>query len=150
MTHGDTVLYQKDFATGAADWKLGAGDWKVQDGALRQTSEATDLRATVGDPAWTDYTYSLKARKIAGAEGFLILFHAQDPDNYIWWNIGGWGNTRHQLQRTTEGTAEDFGNGVHGKIEKGRWYDIKIELYAGHVKAYLDGKLVNEANYKRS
>ena len=31
--------------------------------------------AIVGDPTWTDFTYTLKARKLSGDEGFLVLFH---------------------------------------------------------------------------
>jgi hypothetical protein len=34
---------------------------------------------------------------------------------------------------------------VVGKIETNRWYDIKIEVQGPTVKAYLDGKLVQQA-----
>jgi len=35
--------------------------------------------------------------------------------------------------------------GVVGKIETNRWYDIRIEVQGPSVKAYLDGKLVQQA-----
>ena len=57
-----------------------------------------NVRAFAGDKNWTDYTYTLKARKLGGAEGFLILFHVKDEEAKAWWNIGGWGNTRHALE----------------------------------------------------
>src|SRR5205823_461673 len=78
VTQGDKVLYKQDFAGGLGDWKPGQGDWKAQDGVLRQSSRSVDCRSVGGDVDWTDYTYRLKARKISGQEGFLILFHVQD------------------------------------------------------------------------
>ena len=34
---------------------------------------------------------------------------------------------------------------VEGRIETGRWYDIKVENIAGRVRCWLDGKLVHDA-----
>ena len=63
------VLLASDFSKNANGWKLlGDGaDWQVQDGALRQGAEKEFIRALAGDKAWTDYTVTLKARKISGA-----------------------------------------------------------------------------------
>ena len=33
---------------------------------------------------------------------------------------------------------------IPGSIEADRWYDIKVEVKGGTVKAYLDGKLIQE------
>jgi alpha-L-arabinofuranosidase len=145
VTQGDHVLYQKDFATGAADWQFGNGDWKAQDGVLRQAGNNTDCRAIAGDPKWSDYTYSLKARKLGGAEGFLILFHVEDTDDYIWWNIGGWGNTRTAMERATAGAKREIGRVSGATIETGRWYDIRIEVQGRSVRCYLDDKLITQA-----
>ena len=145
VTHGDTVLYKKDFAQGDADWHVGQGDWKTQDGALQQSGGQTDDRATVGDPAWSDYTYTLQARKTGGAEGFLILFHVQDNDNFVWWNVGGWGNSRTGLERARFGSKNELGQSAPVTVETGRWYDIKIEVHGTDIKCSLDGKLVTEA-----
>ncbi len=75
-----------------------SGHWAVEDGALRQTDGRTDCRCLAGDASWGDYTYSLKARKLGGAEGFLVIFHVKDQGNWAWWNLGGWGNSRHALE----------------------------------------------------
>ena len=98
VTQGGRTLYTKDFTSGDADWTLGAGQWQAQDGVLRQSGTGTDCRATAGDAGWGDYTYTLKARKIGGNEGFLILFHALDDQHLFQWNVGGWGDTRTNLQ----------------------------------------------------
>ena len=34
---------------------------------LRQNGNADNVRAIAGDKSWTDYTYTLKARKLGGA-----------------------------------------------------------------------------------
>ena len=147
VTQGDKVLLESSLATDAAGWKPAGGEWKVQDGAYRQMKLEPDERSVAGDPAWTDYTLSLKARKIGGAEGFLILFHAADHDNFAWWNLGGWGNARHAIEVATGGSKSIMGNAVGGKIETGRWYDIRIECKGRAVKCFLDGKRVHDATY---
>jgi alpha-L-arabinofuranosidase len=146
VTQGEKTLLASDFAKDSAGWKPGSGDWKVQDGALRQSAGGDDRRITTGDPAWSDYTYSLKARKLGGAEGFLIMFHVQNHDHWVWWNLGGWGNSRHALERC-EGGKSILGNEVRGRIETGRWYDIRIELKGQEIRCYLDGKLLHDVEY---
>lgn len=122
-------------------WKLlGEGDWKARDGVLTQSAKAENVRAVFGDKQWTDYTLSLKARKLGGEEGFLILFRNQRDGDKAWWNIGGWGNKRHGLEM---GGLED--QQVDGHIETGRWYDLRVELKGGSVKCFLDGKLIHDA-----
>jgi alpha-L-arabinofuranosidase len=145
VTRGDDVLFQSDFANGTHGWRARGGAWTVQDGALTQTNFATNCRTTSGDNDWTDYTYSLKARKLSGSEGFLILFHARGRNDVVWWNLGGWGNTRSALERIADGAKEEFGTSSNVTIEPNRWYDIRIELKGPDIKCYLDGKLITEA-----
>ena len=133
------VLFTSDFSTNSDGWKfLGGGDWKVQDGALRQTAEKEFIRAVAGDRSWTDYTLELKARKLGGHEGFLVLFHIDNDQDRVWWNIGGWNDTQNavELDETMDAKA--------GHIETGRWYDIKIEVRGISIKCWLDGKLIHE------
>ncbi len=139
VTRGNETLFACDFADGTKGWKMLGGDWKAQDGALRQNGRAENIRAVAGDKQWTDYTYSLKARKLSGAEGFLILFRVQDERAKSWWNIGGWGNQRHAIEM-----GGIVGNEVEGRIETGRWYDIRIELKGNNIKCYLDNRLIHD------
>src|SRR5262249_32884730 len=99
------------------------GDWRISGGEASQQSRAQDCRAVGGDPSWGDVTFSCKARKISGVEGFLILFRAKDRDNFFWWNIGGWGNSRHNIEHAVDGGKSLVATDVPGRIEIGRWYD---------------------------
>jgi alpha-L-arabinofuranosidase len=139
VTKGGQTLFACDFADGTKGWRLLGGDWRVQDGALRQNSSAENVRAIAGDRSWMDCTYTLKARKLGGAEGFLILFNVQNDNRKSWWNLGGWGNQRHAIEM-----GGIIGNEVPGSIEIGRWYDIRIETAGRNIKCYLDGNLIHD------
>jgi alpha-L-arabinofuranosidase len=113
----------------------------VDDGALRQNADGTFIRALAGDRNWTNYTYTIKARKLGGAEGFLILFRINGKEDRTWWNIGGWVNTQN---------AVEIGSTLDPKpahIETGRWYDIRVEVKDKNVKCYLDGQLIHDVSY---
>jgi alpha-L-arabinofuranosidase len=140
---GETLLVA-DFGQGAAGWRTVRGAWQATEGGYRQTELAQDCRAVAGDPAWTDYTITLQARKLGGAEGFLILFRVRDDDNWYWWNIGGWGNMRHAVERSIGGSKLLACPQVHGSVETGRWYDIRIEVQGARIRCYLDGQLIHD------
>ncbi len=132
------VLYSSDFSHGTEGWRKNSGDWSVVDSAYRQNDDATGL-STIGDSTWTDYTITLKARKLHGAEGFLVAFARKGQDQY-WWNIGGWGNHEHAI----EFNQNSVGEHVPGSVELNRWYDIKVELNGRRIRCYLDGKLIHD------
>jgi alpha-L-arabinofuranosidase len=143
VTSGDETLFACDFANGTGGWKLRGGNWAAEDGILRQKALAENVRAFAGDKAWNNYIYSLKARKLGGAEGFLISFLVQDENAKAWWNLGGWGNTRHGIEMDGIG-----GHDVPGTIETGRWYDIRVEVKDATVRCFLDGKLIHDVKWQ--
>jgi alpha-L-arabinofuranosidase len=137
------VLLASDFSQDAKGWEqLGEGQWSVQDGAFRQTAEKEFVRAIAGDRNWTNYTLTLKARKLGGQEGFLILFHISDKEDRMWWNIGGWRNTQNAIE--SSGTLD----GKPGEIKTGEWYDIRVQVQDRKVKCYLNGQLVHDVVYE--
>jgi alpha-L-arabinofuranosidase len=145
VTNGTNVLYQTDFANGASDWTPDGGTWSTAGGVLQQSSNSIDCRDTVGSTAWTDYTYTLQAMKTGGSEGFLIMFHVRDHNNFLWWNIGGWSNTRTTIERAYNGSKSELGQSAPVTVQTGQWYDIRIEVSGTSIKCYLDGVLVNQA-----
>ncbi|PWU18191.1 MAG: alpha-L-arabinofuranosidase [Verrucomicrobia bacterium] len=132
------VLFASDFGT-TNGWKfLGSGNWALTNGALRQTAEKEFVRAIAGDSHWTDYTLELRARKLGGREGFLILFGIQNDEDRNWWNIGGWDNTAHAIE-----FGEQRGRRA-SHVESIRWYDIRVQVHGAAVKCWLDGKLIHD------
>jgi alpha-L-arabinofuranosidase len=117
----------------------------VKDGALQQTNNERETWITIGDENWTDYTMKLKARKLSGDEGFLILFHGRDPQNYLWFNIGGWGNSRTAIEHASDGEKSNVGEDSDFTVQDNKWYDIKIELSGREIKCYIDDKPIIQA-----
>lgn len=132
------VLASSDFADGTDGWEAERGRWNVDGGSYHQTRRGYGL-SYFGNPEWSNYTLTLKARKLSGGEGFLIVFGRQGADKY-WWNLGGWGNTQHAIEMN----QNVVGRPVRGTIEANRWYDIKIQLSGNHIRCYLDGKLIHD------
>jgi len=139
------VLLQADFSKNVDNWrKTGRGEWSVHDGVLRQSAITPGVTAFVGDTTWTDYTITLKARKIEGENGFQIYFHNRNNRQRIRWDLGGYTNSVHMM---------DIGlitESMNANIETGKWYDIKLEIHGNSVKGYLDGKLVQEVSDERT
>jgi len=150
VTQGDKKLFPWDAAAGMKGWRVFGGTWGVEDGALRQTGPGNDRRALAGDPAWRDYTLTLKARKLGGAEGFLVLFHVQDDNNWLWWNVGGWGNSQHAIEQCADGGKSTLGRSVRGAVETGRWYELRIELKGASIRCFLDGKQIHDVRDSRT
>jgi alpha-L-arabinofuranosidase len=138
------VLYESDFSKDAEGWQPEGGGrrrrstWQVQDGVYRQDREGYGL-SYFGDDSWSNYTLSLRARKLSGNEGFLIVFGRNGGERY-WWNLGGWGNSQHAIELN----QVPVGRPVRGRIESDRWYDVKVELARNRIRCFLDGELIHD------
>ena len=109
---GEVIYESRD---GFDEWKECKGEWTQEGGIITQLSQEENIFAYL--PAnYQEYTLTLKARKRSGNEGFLILANVVDERNYIWCNIGGWGNVRHGLEMVTDGAKTGFGTGTNGKF----------------------------------
>jgi alpha-L-arabinofuranosidase len=144
VTRDGTTLFQSDFSKDLGGWKRVSGTWQVENGMVRQTSNEADSSIVIGDPAWSDYTLELKARKLSGPEGFMISFGLSTERTKGRWNLGGLANTGYGLE--FDGLSNER---VPGTIETGRWYDIRIELKGPTVKCWLDGKLIHDVVRKK-
>jgi alpha-L-arabinofuranosidase len=136
------VLYASDFAKSTDGWKPHFGRWEVVDGAWRE-SEAGERKIALYEGARFDaYTLTLKARKVSGAEGFILQFGAADRDNYHQLNLGGWGNRAHAFERIQGGQQQVVSPETPGRIDPGRWYEIRLVVRPDGAEAFLDGKPV--------
>lgn len=138
------ILFEENFQNGNSNWTALGGDFSLKDGVYAETAEI--------DPAWSicntpvlseNYTITVKARKISGAEGFVISFAFTDARNYCWLNIGGWGNSQNAVEMCVNGGRSALVS-KGGRIESNRWYVIKIEVKGTSVKCYLDEALLFE------
>jgi alpha-L-arabinofuranosidase len=132
-------IFSSDFTQGMKGWKPFKGQWTVTEGVLRQTGKEDAFELVqIADSHWGDGVFEMQARKLGGVDGFQIQFQAEEEGQQRVWNVGGWGNVRIGLQGIF---AEPK---VPGKVETGRWYNIRIELAGARIRCYLDGKLIQE------
>lgn len=154
------VLGEQTFDTNTftAEWKnIADGKFKVNDGKLRQTNTTTTSTTTgtvayYGNKSWNNYTYTVEATKLSGAEGFLIPFVVQDKNEHYFWNIGGWNNTVSCLQQVTGGIKSDqvAGTVKNCFIETGKTYTLKIVVTDANVKCYIDNNLYVDYTFSTS
>jgi alpha-L-arabinofuranosidase len=148
VTSNGVTLYQSDFVnSGTNGWRVYYGTWGVSSGVYQQTAITTDCRSTTGGTNWGNYTITLRARKVSGSEGFLILFNWLNDTNWTWWNIGGWNNTQTAVEQMVNGTKSTIGQSVSSSVQTGQWYDIRIVLNGTRIQCYLNNALVQEAAY---
>lgn len=138
------VLFSDDFSDGAQRWTPGsAGQWRVQDGAYVQDAIVEDARSTAGSADWSDYTLEVTARKLGGAEGFLVMFGVRNTGDFYWWNLGGWNNTQSAVEKAVNGAKSTISSS-NITIETGRDYHIKIQVSGRKITLWLDGKKIDE------
>ncbi len=119
-------------------------EWSFGSNALFQTDERVQGGNIICDAQLGDtYAIELQAVKTGGGEGFLVIFGYADDQNYLWWNLGGWGNSQHAVEQTVNGTRHTLA-AAPGHLEEGREYNVRIEVDGVHVRCLLDGQLVHE------
>lgn len=139
---GETLI-SDDFSANQG-WTNINGTWVISNGYKRQNSTANDCRS-INDTRFqaSKYTYTLRARKVSGNEGFLILFNYKDANNYVWWNLGGWGNTQHGIEICQDGVKTTITT-APGTILASKWYDLRIEVDGQQVKCYINNELIHD------
>ncbi len=129
-----------------SDWTSTSGEFELSDDGIAQLDPRAEAALCRGGEIFSGdtVTYTLRARKTGGEEGFLIQFGIKDGQSDYWWNIGGWGNSRHALQRGSGRNRSEVTPHTPGRIETGQWYDIKVVMTPGNIKCYLNGDLVHD------
>jgi alpha-L-arabinofuranosidase len=138
-----TWLTSADFKEIEVDGKpIDVSTWKPQRGSWTRTAGTYSQRTRTDGDLWSyfggdyhDMTLTLKARKVEGREGFVVSV-GNAEGRRVQVNFGGWGNEYHAIE------AQGVVRQVPGKIETGRWYDVRVVTRGRNVKAYLDNTLV--------
>jgi len=138
------------------------GTWEFKDGEYQQLLGEPNCMSVVADDywdeSWNEYTYELRGNKISGAEGFLIMFRCrgqlqargkalrdhparmatQTPALEYWWNLGGWGNSRSQV----ESWGGKAGANSNHTVDTDKWHEIKIVNTPTNYTLFMDGEKV--------
>ncbi|GAB2874147.1 alpha-L-arabinofuranosidase C-terminal domain-containing protein [Streptomyces mayteni] len=127
-------------------WHAESGTWVTDGrGGVRQTMSGAQAGLLLADAVeGSGYAFSVRARKTAGDEGFVLGFTGASPDHRYRWKLGGWLNQSTWLVRVDDGVEDDLGDRVAEPVETGRWYDLRIEVAGRHIRCYRDGELVHE------
>ena len=141
LTDGDGATLFSSEGARASGYANPRGEWSVGQGVVRSNSLDTDRTLDVKEAMAPtgDYTLSLRARKLEGKEGFIVVVDKRDGGQ-LRWNVGGWGNTLTGFERN----GAIVGERVPFTVEPLRWYDVRIERRGDVVRGYLDGRLVQE------
>jgi len=128
------------------------GQWRVDnEGQLVQSdTRAGGARVLFGDPSWTDYEFSLKAKKTAGSEGFLVIVRASGPTHFYWANIGGWSNCEHGLEKANGGRQNPIAPKVSGSARTGQWYEVRVRVSGTCCQVWLDDKRIADYTDRRA
>jgi hypothetical protein len=113
-----------------ADWDKRGLWYAISDFVMANPWQASLVRK---DIVFRDYVYRVKAKKLVGSDGWVVLFSA-DGRFYVW-VLGGWHNTRCELAGHDE-TRTNY------SIEANRWYDLTVEVLPDYVKGYVNGDKV--------
>lgn len=135
--------------TASSDWSTSQGSWSISNGTFKQTNASqTDVRCWLKNAYdLTNLDMTVHATKQSGSEGFLIIFNYIDENNYAWLNLGGWSNSKHAVEQCQNGFKSVLGEKA-GSLTSGKDYTIRIQKEGQHVRCYLDGEVIIEANLR--
>ena len=145
--NGRSVKYTNDFSSDdLSGWTKTGGTWAVRNGELCQTSTSMHGNLFTLDSValGANYTIELDATKVSGGEGFLIACNVQGTQDYLWWNIGGFGNSRNLVEQCIGNFKAAVGDAVDGTLSSGKQYHVKMVVTGDNLKCYLDGNLVHD------
>jgi alpha-L-arabinofuranosidase len=126
-----------------ADWNARAGQFSMQNGRYVQTDTSQQPAISFSEQKFDGdtVTYTVRAHKTDGAEGFMLVFGAEDEDSYYWFNVGGWGNEQHGIERTDNGSKSILAQ-RRGSVRTDTWYTAKVELSSGRIRCWLNDEQV--------
>jgi alpha-L-arabinofuranosidase len=143
VTRGNEILLASDPAAGLAGWSGGEA-WSVAGGAYRQPDAEASGALRAGEVGWQDYTLTLKARKLGGDGDLVVTVYDDGARTRADWILGGRRNTRHVIE-TQFALQSQLVAETPGRIETGRWYEVKVVLRGRRLEGFLNGKLVQSA-----
>ena len=117
-------------------------EWKVFAGILYKTGNAdrSSSHLLTGDPAWTDYSLSTRARTSSADGGVGLLFGYRDSRNYYRFLMDGRQSSR-SLVKVVNGLSAVLAQDSV-RHQQGKWYRLAAKLTGGRIEIRIDGKRV--------
>lgn len=149
-----SILFEDDFEDGEIDplWTVKNGNWIEENGVLKQTSISDGEKAIyIENVNWQDYTVKVQVKKTSGKEGFLIGVGVKGPDDFIWYNAGGWGNTKDAVERSIGGVKGTIGFVEEGSflpVKTNATYKVEMEYSNNLLKIVREDKVIQETALK--
>ncbi len=129
---------------GSFEETLTEGAWKVNGGVLEAAGGKGDSRFRFGAETWRDYELSVDLMRPAGEGAITVAVRSNRDANYAL-SMGGAGGF--ELTRTADNPQTRLAETVvlqnaTGKLENGRWYNVRIRAEGTRLQAWLDGKVL--------
>jgi len=133
------------------DWKPVGGTWELKNDVLIGTTTGyQDLMLNVKDAEkWTDYTFEVKGKLIAGRIRGVCFRYVDTLTNYrlnLYEDLDAANNL--YIYKRVSGTFSEVAKVPVGNIAKETWYTLKLSITGNALMAYLDNDLKIEVEDK--
>jgi hypothetical protein len=127
----------------------GEGAVTVRDGQilLEMGDPLTGITWTGGELPNINYEISLEAMKVSGSDFFCGLTFPV-ADSFCSLILGGWGGTVVGLSSLDGMDASDNETSTSMDFASDRWYRIRLRVVPGKITAWIDDKVIVDANTK--
>ncbi len=132
-------------------WKAtnfgGEGEVEIKDGRMiiRMGSPLSGVTWQGEPPARMNYEISLEAQRVDGDDFFLGLTVPVN-ETAISLILGGWGGTLVGLSSIDGQDASENEYTQYVNFKREQWYKVKMVVKEKHIQAFIDDKLVIEAD----
>ena len=133
-----------------------SGDWEILDGELVQRQNVPNVRLLLSDTSWTDYSAEVEVMKTGGTDSSFnyeasigFIFRATKLNNFYWLRLGISDNREHSLAIDDHGGRTPLTRKIPGRLERDRWYHLRIRVQGTSLRAWIDQRLVFDIEHAR-
>jgi alpha-N-arabinofuranosidase len=123
---------------------LTEGEWKVNRGVLEAAGGKGQSRFRFGAETWRDYELSVDLMRPAGEGVVAIAWRSNGNANFA---LSMGGADGFELTQTSDNPQTRRAETIvlqkaAGKLEIGRWYNVRLRMEGTRLQAWLDGKIL--------